>query len=145
MTSRKNDPVYEKYEELIKKYDIQNGYKDEPVPYNLFNGYVGEGWFFITEKLFQDLIDNGWDRKLCQMKEKLGGARYYIGEGNDTLWKLIEEAEDECSKTCEACGTKENVSRRTNKGKYWILTLCDKCRNEGNEDENKNGEENEPT
>jgi len=66
-----------------------------------------------------------------QVKEKFGGLRFYIGpviqDKADEVYDAISEAESESFKTCEYCGTKENV---TTKGPGWIKTLCNDCRKE---------------
>lgn len=86
----------------------------------------GEGWYDITKKMIEDIIALGWDKNLCQAKEKFGGGRFYIGSATEEVWKRISEWEDETYKTCEQCGTKENV---TTNDSGWMLTLCNTCRN----------------
>lgn len=44
---------------------------------------------------------------------------------DETIEKIIEEAEKLSSKICERCGSTKNVS--STKG-YWIKFLCDKCK-----------------
>ena len=87
---------------------------------------VGNGWRPIVEKLVKDIMAIAPDTEISQIKEKFGTLRFYCsGDGGDKIYKLIEKAEQESAKTCEQCGTKENV---TTKGD-WILTLCKTCRN----------------
>ncbi len=89
---------------------------------------VGEGWRSIVEKLVDDITKIAPETEITQIKEKFGLLRFYIGgvkhELADSIYALIERADQESGITCERCGTKDNV---TTKGS-WILTLCDKCR-----------------
>ena len=91
-----------------------------------------DGWFQIIYDLSKKITELDPDVQACQVKEKFGGLRFYVDSGSDEVYKLIGEAEEESYKTCEKCGTKENVSR-TKTG--WIITLCDKCRKERNKEE----------
>jgi len=87
----------------------------------------GDGWFQIIDDLSKKITELDPDVQAAQVKEKFGGLRFYIDGGSDKVHKLIEEAEEESYKTCEGCGTKENVSQ-TKTG--WVKTLCDKCKEE---------------
>jgi hypothetical protein len=92
----------------------------------------GSGWRTIIDNLSKKITELDPDVQASQVKEKFGGLRFYIDGGSDEVHKLIEKAEEESYKTCEKCGTKENVSV-TKTG--WIITLCDKCRKERNKEE----------
>jgi len=81
---------------------------------------VGRGWFPLVESLIQDLRKLGWNGDVHCIKEKFGGLRFYIGEGNEEIYERISKAEDESKKTCEKCG-KEGEVRNTS----WIRTLCE--------------------
>lgn len=91
----------------------------------------GDGWEKIIYDLSKKITDIDPNVEAVQVKEKFGGLRFYIGPVNkdsvDEVYKLIDEAVEESFKTCEICGTKENVST---KGACWIKTLCDTCRKE---------------
>jgi hypothetical protein len=85
---------------------------------------IGEGWEEIVDKACEQL----WfieDIEIMQVKEKFGGLRIYTNWTTDEVDNIINQAEWEASKTCEACGSVENVSTE---GKGWISTLCDNCR-----------------
>lgn len=58
---------------------------------------------------------------LLQAKEKFGGLRFYIGPAEDKVHAWIQYAEYLASKTCEKCGSRENVSRRGS----WIKNYCE--------------------
>jgi len=83
-----------------------------------------EGWLKLIDELSKKITELDPDVQVSQVKEKFGGLRFYIDGGSDEVHKLIEEAEEESYKTCEGCGTKENVSQ-TKTG--WVKTLCDEC------------------
>lgn len=86
---------------------------------------VGPGWQSIVQKAVDQLIAGG--AVIDQVKEKYGGLRIYYHFIDDrvsnykTLDKIVQEAENECAKTCEQCG-EPGVLRDGG----WIRTLCDK-------------------
>lgn len=59
--------------------------------------------------------------RASQVKEKLGGLRFYMMSSTEEMEKLIDEAEALCYQTCETCG-KPGVCRED---LGWIQTLCD--------------------
>ena len=83
--------------------------------------------FFIWSTLFcritprEKLIELGWDKQICQVKEKFGGLRFYINEGSDEIYKRIVRAEDDSYKICEVTGDVGEL--RTDIG--WYRTLCE--------------------
>lgn len=93
---------------------------------NYYKSYfpVGKGWRSLVTKLVEDIMVIDKEIEIVQVKEKFGGLRFYIFGGYGQINRLIEQAEIESFKTCEQCGTKENVETKGD----WILTLCEKCR-----------------
>jgi hypothetical protein len=89
-------------------------------PYELFGWEIGKGWYPLINELIEKLINVGWDGQVFQIKEKFGGLRFYIGEGNDAIFDLIHEAENKSYKICEECGQPGVV-----RGGGWLKTLCD--------------------
>lgn len=85
---------------------------------------VGDGWTRIVDGLFFAATRLG--SKVLQVKQKFGGLRFYVDKESKELSKIIREAELEADKTCEECGSKEDVKKHSPKG--WIFTLCRKCR-----------------
>jgi len=100
--------------------EIKDAY-DRPWPLDDVVEGVGPGWEDIVRRLVTDLFALGWDGDLHQIKEKFGGLRFYIGVGNEALWKRIDQAEDESMRTCEQCGQPGETSSW---GGYWINALC---------------------
>ena len=109
----------------------ENPNKQKPQePYELFGIECGKGWnkLIIPILDYIDLYNSGHDDKIeiFQIKEKFGGLRIYTSFSTPELDKLIDDAEEQSFKTCEYCGSTENVSQTTG----WIKTLCRKCMRE---------------
>jgi len=84
-----------------------------------------DGWFMIIYDLSVDIMDtcrkdNIDTPEVVQVKEKMGGLRYYIHGGNTVIQDLIYRAEDASCKTCEVCGEPGYMRREG-----WVRTLCD--------------------
>jgi hypothetical protein len=79
------------------------------------------GWFELIKELIEDLITLGWNKQICQVKEKFGGLRFYINEGSDKMFEKITEVERKSYLTCEVTGKPGKL--RNDLG--WIETLCD--------------------
>jgi len=98
-----------------------------------FGFECGDGWLPILEDLFEK-IDQEVKKaalssfKVIQVKEKFGGLRVYVSEGNDSIEALIDAASSKAAVTCEDCG-KPGQWRTLNKGKFhgWLRTQCDEC------------------
>jgi len=82
---------------------------------------VGPGWYLLIKELIEDLVELGWDREVCQVKEKFGGLRFYINAASDEVYDRISQAETESYETCEETGQPGKL--RTDLG--WWSTLCD--------------------
>lgn len=98
-----------KYPEVVKERTSENC------------RFLEEGDAPIPARSFED-----WYGKciITQVKEKYGGLRIYTAYTSDEIKEIINQAEQECRETCEACGSKENVEQR---GTHWYKNLCDKC------------------
>jgi len=81
----------------------------------------GNGWYPLIKDLIIDLIELGWDKQTCQVKEKFGGLRFYINGASEEIYKRIQTAEDLSYETCETCGEKGELRRVG-----WYKTLCNK-------------------
>lgn len=127
------DKEYQKKVKLIKNWNTiyiitENPNKQKPQePYELFGIECGKGWnkLIIPILDYIDLYNSGHDDKIeiLQIKEKFGGLRIYTSFSTPELDQLIDDAEEQSFKTCEYCGSTENVSQTTG----WIKTLCSKC------------------
>lgn len=134
--------------ELQKKFR-QFAPENSRSPYSMFGISCDNGWYQILLNLMTALDRIGWDGKICQIKEKFGGLRFYVDHYGDPdiTWAvetLIEEAERESFHTCEHCGIRVPWNRRTfwekSHGQYryipvwpfkryygWSYTLCGYC------------------
>ena len=101
---------------------LENGFYTDKGPI-LDPGFfcVSNGWFGLIKSLIDDLIELGWDKQTCQVKEKFGGLRFYINAGSDEIHNRIMQTEKESYTVCEKCG--EDGEIRTDIG--WYSTLCD--------------------
>lgn len=101
---------------------LENGYySDRPVIKERYFASINNGWLRLIKELIEKLIDLGWDRRVCQIKEKFGSLRFYISSGSNEIYKLIGEFEKLSYKVCENCGKPGEL--RTDIG--WLSTLCD--------------------
>jgi hypothetical protein len=76
----------------------------------------------LIKDLITDLIELGWNKEVCQVKEKFGGLSFYINDATDEVHNRIIEAGNLSYKTCETCG--EEGKLRTDIG--WHTTYCNK-------------------
>lgn len=97
-------------------------------------GFPGDGWFNILKELCEKITATGIQLKVVQVKEKFGTLRFYVDlirsenskEGdNETINKLISEAETKTEVTCEWCGAPATLRQ----GGWWRV-LCDGCETE---------------
>ena len=101
---------------------LENGYFTDREPIKSCGFFAcGSGWYPLIKELIEDLIALGWDKKICQVKEKFGGLRFYINSGSDEMHERISKAENDSYEICEQTG-KPGVLR-TDIG--WYTTLCD--------------------
>jgi hypothetical protein len=101
---------------------LKNGFNLESNPITDSDFFeVESGWFPLIKDLITDLIELGWNKEVCQVKEKFGGLRFYINEGTSDVHKRIGQAEIESMNTCEVTGRPGKI--RTDIG--WYRTLCD--------------------
>lgn len=100
---------------------LNNGYYTNRPPIKSRGFFsVSDGWLGIIKRLIEDLIELGWDKEICQVKEKFGGLRFYINTGSEEIWQRIQLAESASYITCENCGELGQV-----RGDGWITTLCE--------------------
>lgn len=107
---------------LVSIGGLVNGYYTDKEPI-VENGFfsVNNGWFPIIKELIEDLIELGWNKQICCVKEKFGGLRFYINEGSDEIHNRIRIAENESYITCEYTGKPGKL--RNDIG--WLQTLCE--------------------
>lgn len=113
---------------------IKLGYGEEESSVEETLDHVGKGWHPLVRKLIDDLFDRGWDGDLPQIKEKLGGLRFYCSlpsglseAAYKEMYDLISAAEAESERTCEECGERGKI--RSFNG--WLRCVCDEHAKKG--------------
>ena len=92
---------------------------------------TGPGWYDIiyplSQKLEQMILAIPEDKRLhykaSQVKEKLGGLRFYMRASTDEMEALIDEAEELSYQTCEKCGKPGQLCGDYQKNE-WLYTSC---------------------
>lgn len=111
---------FNKYLESIG--GLENGYYTDREPIVSAGFFeLGPGWYGMLKNLIDELIAAGWDKQLCQAKEKFGTLRFYVNATNSECDKIISKYEDISSTVCEKCGEPGELRRIG-----WVVaTLCD--------------------
>lgn len=91
---------------------------------------IGPGWYGLVMILIDKAVDAGWNKEICQVKEKFGTLRFYINGASTEVHNIISKYENLSYKICEDCGSAGE--QRTG---GWIRTLCDTCFNKLNKKE----------
>lgn len=108
---------------------LDNGYyPNRPKIMDRHIASIDNGWLGLIKELIENLIEAGWNRQICQIKEKFGGLCFYINDGSREIHELISEAETKSYEICEVCGEPGEMRKGG-----WIVTLCDKHNIERNE------------
>lgn len=84
---------------------------------------MGQSVFFIKNRFWyriRNILTNGMI--ITDIKTKFAGLRIY-GQFNEKIDNIIDEAEINCDKTCEECGSSEDVK----KSGRWVRNLCKNC------------------
>lgn len=112
---------FEKY--LVSIGGLENGFfTDRPVIVSRHFCSVGDGWLQLIHNCISELLEADWDKRTCQIKEKFGGLRFYIGSGSNEIHDIIGKYEELSFKTCEISGDQGEL--RNDCG--WYVTLSDK-------------------
>ena len=118
-TNYLSDEEFNKFLEFIG--GLENGFYPDREPIKDSGFFcIGNGWIGLVKTLIEDLIQLGWNKQICQVKQKFGGLRFYINEGGKEIFDKITEAENRSYEICEKCG---GPGKSTKGG--WITTLCD--------------------
>lgn len=87
-------------------------------PVELFGVECGPGWRCLVEPLIARCRAEGVT--ILQIKEKFGTLRFYVAGADDTLYAVINAAEEFSATLCEECGKFGKLRQ----GGWW-RTLCD--------------------
>ena len=86
---------------------------------------VRPGWYPIVVELDRRLAEIDSAYEVHQVKQKLGGLRYYCSiDADPRAMALIANAEGQCEVTCEECGA---LGKRVTGRRGWIAVLCPSC------------------
>jgi hypothetical protein len=89
-----------------------------------------DGWRKIVIDLVEKIRLTGVDIQVNQTKEKFGTLRFYYSlldpehtrtDHAHQVRRLVDEAEEESSRTCETCGKPGKLRTQFS----WVKTLCD--------------------
>ena len=90
---------------------------------------TADGWFDLLYDLctrIQVHINRHQELKefsVEQVKEKFGTLRFYTNNSDETIDKLIDEAEVKSGITCETCGKPGKI--KSTRG--WLSCTCEEC------------------
>ena len=87
---------------------------------------VEDGWYTLIDELcgqLQRMTDREGAPQVVaqQIKEKLGGLRFYVGTAHVSQHALIRFAEDLSYRICETCGATGQLLATE---RHWLLTRC---------------------
>jgi hypothetical protein len=95
----------------------------------------GDGWIPLIEEAKTIVSkynlkhpDSDNPLEFTQIKEKWGGLCLYLNYYVPEVSHRIRALEHKSFEICEQCGTNKNVECKNTHG--WIMTLCNKCREE---------------
>jgi hypothetical protein len=110
-------------EDDIKIAQIKEEQKEAGVFYPIAFGFeCDDGWFKLLDDLMEKIKKVDKDRivTIHQIKEKLGGLRFYTGNTIEEAEDLIKEACEKSYYICEVCGNPGELCE-ANK---WYKTVC---------------------
>jgi hypothetical protein len=112
-----------KLDEYLKSIGgLENGFYTDKPPIDSYQFFcVRDGWIPLVQNLIEEAVEAGWDKQICQVKEKFGGLRFYINSSNDEVFDIITKYEKLSYETCEVCGEKGELRKGG-----WYSTLCEK-------------------
>ena len=124
MKQELQDQLYAKYPQIFYQ-------KDLPMTQTCMCWGIdtGDGWYQIIDELCAKIQDHVVEirkthRKATiqatQVKEKMGGLRFYLNYSDDYIDNLIEEATKKSYKTCDVCGAPGHCAAY----RRWWVTLC---------------------
>lgn len=85
----------------------------------------GDGWHDVIHNLCVDIMSycnsTGYPvPRAAQVKEKYGTLRFYVDQGDDHIYDLIEHYSTVSRRTCETCG---KIGRM--RGDGWMTVSCE--------------------
>lgn len=81
---------------------------------------INSGWYGLVKNLIEEAIAAGWNKEVCQVKEKFGGLRFYVNAASNEVYDIISKYESLSYKTYEDCGEPGEIRKGS-----WTRTLCE--------------------
>ena len=96
--------------------------------------YCDDGWLPLISDLYEELVKIDPNFRIAQVKEKLGGLRFYANPSTECLdqelfYQFLREAEVRSYQICELTGKPGTLMRRGS----WLKTLDPETAPEGYE------------
>lgn len=124
MKQELQDQLYAKYPQIFAQ-------KDLPMTQTCMCWGIdtGDGWYQIIDDLCAKIQEHVTKMKkthrkfsieATQVKEKMGGLRFYLNYSDDYIDNLVEEATKKSYKTCDVCGADGHCASY----RRWYMTLC---------------------
>ena len=117
--SSKNDRVYTEEEVILLL----------PTPYEVCGVECGDGWANIVEGILR-YVENyhknhpsSWKLDITQIREENGALHIHTTHETRALTRMLKEAKEMSLKTCEICGSTDNVGQTLSP----IKTRCYNC------------------
>ena len=132
----------ENSEKLTERFKMFQSSIDDRRKRDIFPFECGDGWFQLiwnlceelekVEKVFLESIPikektksllkdkREYEIMVLQVKEKFGTMRFYINNGTEEMYELINKAEEKSGEICEVCGQPGKIRKKT-----WIYCSCD--------------------
>lgn len=129
MTKELQDKLFEKYPKIFRQKDLDM--KQTAMCWGI---ECRDGWYWLIDNLCKHLqfnIDHNSHTgkypqlEATQVKEKLGGLRFYAVNDSTEQADVIHFAEELSYSICEVCGSLDEVEQNKT---GWIQTLCKNCR-----------------
>ena len=88
-----------------------------------------DGWYNLLDGLCGNIMDYCKSRgitppQFTQVKQKYGTLRVYINLADETIYDMVDKAENESANICEKCGSNDGV--KFTEG--WLTALCNNCK-----------------
>jgi hypothetical protein len=113
-------------EKLLKDFpNLYRQYYLTPQETSMCYGFdCDDGWFNLIYKLSQDIVKLDPKCEAEQVKQKMGGLRFYTNGTTKEVFELISKAEEQSYKICELCGAPGTIN-----DSGWIQCRCKKHTN----------------
>ena len=83
---------------------------------------VGPGWYGLIKNLIEEAIKAGWNKEVCQVKEKFASLRFYVNSAPSEVHDIIHKYEVVSQSICEECGEPGEIHQISG----WYRTVCEK-------------------